>query len=159
MENSIILPAHHKPALPCPSWKFIADEARELRAFMQRGEFIGYYQSAFAISHAQVSHAPLHFFVVNEQYDKGSLVRQFGSWCIMNLKITQFGDPISWQEACMSFPYRKPRRVDRMSHITTEYYIPFLGTWRKMEKEFKNLPAFISQHENEHAAGKNIYGI
>ena len=120
---------------------------------------MGRYQKAFAISHAQVSHAPLHFFVINEDYHKGELKRWFGSWCVINPKVIKTDDPVYWEEACMSFPHRKPIRIDTFNKITVEYYIPFLWTWRKIRRKLKGLPAFIIFHELKHSEGKNIYGL
>ena len=159
MENQIIHPAHNKPATVCLSWKYIEHEARSLRAFIKASKFEGRYLKAYAISHAQVSHAPLHFFVVSEYYQRGVMVKWFGSWCIINVKILKSDDEIYWDEACMSFPYRKPRRTTRWNKITVEYYVPFLWTWRKIRRKLKGLPAFTVQHELDHALGKNIYGL
>ena len=159
MEKEIIRPAHNKPAMICKSWKYIKHEAESLREFIKHGEFEGQYKQAYAISHAQVSHAPLHFFVINEEMDDGKLKKWFGSWVVINAKILSQEDPINWLEACMSFPHRDPKRTVRWSKIKVEYYIPFLWTWRKVRRSFKEIPAFIVQHEIEHAAGKNIYGL
>jgi len=163
MEQHIIRPAHNKPAAVCKSWRHICHEAERLRAYIKDGKFEGNYKNAFAISHAQVSHAPLHFFVINEQIEikgleKGQLKKWFGSWCVINAKIIETEDLVYFPDACMSFPYRKPKNTDRWNKITVEYFIPFLWGWRKVARKFKGLPSFIVQHENEHSLGKNIYG-
>lgn len=154
----IIQPAHNKPAIPVKNWKEIRVEAQALREFVHAGKFIGNYDRAYAISHAQVSEEPKTFFVINEDVEKGRLKKLFGSWCVINLRIVQFGDPVYLEEGCMSWPYRQTKRIDRMNKITVEYYIPFLWTWRKIKRKFIGLPAFICQHETEHGIGKNIYG-
>jgi len=165
----IIRPAHGKPAIVVPSWKFMAHEAHKLRAFIKAGKFEGHYKKAFALAHAEVSVAPLNFFVVNEdpfevpaEKNKEELRRmyfakEFGSWCIINPRIIQFGDPVYWKEACMGFPFRTAKNTDRMNKITAEYYIPTFWGWRKVKKELKGLPAFLMQHCVEHCVGQNIY--
>lgn len=158
MENAIIKPAHNKPAMMCKSWQFIKCEAEQLRELMKRGEFEGKYKSAYAISHAQVSHAPLHFFVINEELEEGKLMKYFGHWCVFNFKILETDDPVYWPEACMSFPHRDPKNTDRWNKIKVEYRIPFLRWSRKITRRFRGLPAFLVQHELEHALGKNLYG-
>ena len=159
MEQSIIRPAHNKPARVCPNWKYIKYEAEQLRELVRGGKFDGNYKSAYAISHAQVSHAPLHFFVINEELGGGILKKYFGSWCIINIKILETDDPVYWPEACMSFPHREPKRTDRWNKVKVEYYVPFLWTWRKVTRKLKGLPAFIAQHEEMHSRGVNIYYI
>lgn len=156
--EQIIRPAHHKPATICKDWKSIKDKAEALRDLVRNGTFEGQYSSAYAISHAQVSNEPLSFFVINEEMQNGELVKWFGHWCIMNIKILEKDDPVYWDEACMSFPHRAPRRTDRWNKIKVEYYVPFFRWQRKITRRFKGLPAFIAQHEFEHATGKNIYG-
>lgn len=165
----IIRPAHGKPSFIVPDWKFMADEAKRLRLFIKTAKFEGNYNKAFALAHAEVSVAPLNFFVVNEdpfeipdREKKGStkkmyLAKEFGSWCIVNPRIIQFSGPVYWKEACNSFPYREPKNVDRMNKITLTYQIPFFGFLLKKKKKLEGLPAFIAQHEIEHASGQNIY--
>lgn len=154
----IIQPAHNIPAEKVKNWREIKKEATEMVTFMKSGNFNGYWKSAFALSQAQISNNPKNYFVLNDEVASGDLVKKFGHWCIMNPRIVQFGDPVYWKEACMSFPFRKERRVDRMNKVTAEYYIPFLGIfWRKTKRKFDGLPAFILQHEIEHATGQNIY--
>ena len=154
----IIHPAHNRPATDCQSWGQIKIEAHNLRQLIKRGNFPGRYKTAFAISHAQVSESPLHFFVVDENFNKGQLVETFGSWVIMNFKILEEEEMIMHNEACMSFEYRRPKNVPRYRKIKASYYIPFLGTWRKVTRKFRDLPALIIQHEMDHSLGKNIYG-
>lgn len=158
MENKIIQPAHNKSAMICKSWRYIKYEAESLRKFIKEAKFIGEYKSAYAISHAQVSYAPLHFFVINETILDGRLKKWFGHWCVINIKILEGDDPVLFPEACMSFPYRQPKKTKRWNRIKVEYYIPFFWTWRRVRRRLRGLPAFIVAHELEHAIGQNIYG-
>ncbi len=147
------------------SVKEIKSEMEDLRELVRHGKFEGHYARAYAISHAQVSTTPKHFFVINEDIEteidgkKYTLKQLFGHWCIINAEILNRSMPIEWEDACMSFPWRKPKRIERYAMVKAAYWIPFLGTWRKKEKMFKGLPALILQHELEHALGKNIYNF
>lgn len=158
-ELKIIQPAHNKPASKVKNWDEIKADATELRRIIRKGGFSGHYDDAFAISHAQVSNKPMNFFVINEDTNKGVIRKVFGSWCIINLKMIKFGKPVSVKEGCMSWPFRKPKKVNRMAEIKAKYKVPFwFGTLISKTKTLTDLPAFIAQHETEHAAGQNIYG-
>ena len=156
----IIKPAHNKSAEPVKNWAEIKKEAKVLREFVNHGKFEGGYDKAYAISHAQVSENPKMFFVVHKEYEK-----MFGSWCVINQSLAPKGkspavsEPVELPEACMSFPYRKPKRMDRFNKFRIKYKVPFLWTWRTKVKDLEGLPAFIAQHEAGHTAGKNIYGL
>jgi len=68
---------------------------------------------------------------------------------------------IPMEEGCMSFPQRKPKKVDRVFRVKVRYWYPveFLGfkfLWRKTE-EVEGLKAQIFQHEIQHFEGENIY--
>ena len=153
----IIQPAHNKPAIKVNNWKEISEEAEELRQFISARNFKGLYDKAFAISHAQVSETPKAFFVVSENTERYDLVKMFGHWCIINLFISEHGEEIDFTEACMSFPHREPKRTRRYNEVEVTYWIPWIFGLRKMKRTFSGLPAFICQHEEDHAHGRNIY--
>lgn len=153
----ILRPAHNKVATKVSSWLSIKDEALELRDFTNDPVDVeGHWKTAYAISHAQVSPEPFDFFCINEKHQ--DIIKLFGSWCIINLRIVKTEEKVYWKEACMSFPYNKPKNVDRWEKITVKYRVPFLWFTRPVTRKFVGLPAFIAQHEAEHSAGKNIYG-
>ena len=152
----IILPNQNIPATKVRSWREIKKEAQELREFTNNPDVEGFWKSAYAVSHAQVSDQPKDFFTINEKHQY--LIKEFGHWCIINLEIVSKKEEVYWKEGCMSFPYRKERNVDRFNKITVKYRIPFLGFTRSVTRSFVGLPAFICQHEKEHSEGKNIYG-
>ena len=166
----LIQPCPHTPAQRVKNWREIKEDALELREFIKQ-EFKGHYNSAFAISHAQVSEDPKSFFVVNEDVstevakvkNQGNLTKTFGSWCIVNAEILLTKKPVPievpFKDACMGFPFRKPKEVQRIYRIKVKYYIPFFGFLRKKVEVLEGVPSFIVQHELEHAEGKNIYGI
>ena len=154
----IIQPAHNHKADKVKNWKEIKEEAFQLRDFIQNGTFNGHYDKAYAISHAQVSNDPKRFFVINEKIMEGALLKEFGSWCIINAEILQFGAPISIHEACMSFPFRNPKKVDRFANIKGRYQVTFwFGTLRRKTKRLRDVSALIVQHENQHSSGSSIY--
>lgn len=156
---NLIKPCPHKPAKTVKKWSEIKDDAMELRKLIIKGNFAGHYKDGFAISHASVSEKPMNFFVINEITHKGEILKMFGHWCIINLKIIKYGHPVSFEEACMSFPFLKPKKINRMAKIKVVFQVPsWLGTMRKKTKTLTSVAAFICQHELEHAAGKNIYG-
>ena len=166
MENKlkIIRPAHNLPATKARSWKEIKDQALALRQLIIGGGFEGMYSRAYAISHAQVSDEPKWFFVVNETLDDEDgkkLVKKIGSWCVINAEIIETNTAVEWKEACMSFPHRNPKLTDRFLNIKVRYQVPVFGGWFLMwrTKRFEKLIAFMFQHEQEHAIGKNIYGL
>ncbi len=160
----ILKPAHNLPSSKVKNWNEIKDQARALRHLILNGEFEGDYRRAYAIAHSQVSDDPKWFFVINETVDDEDgkkLVDKIGSWCVINAEILESNTQVEWKEACMSFPYRKPRNTTRFLKIKVRYQIPIFGGWLMIwrTKWFEKLPAFMFQHEQEHARGENIYGI
>lgn len=65
---------------------------------------------------------------------------------------------VRYDEACMSFQHRKPKKVERFSTITVRYQIPkMMGGLKTIEEKIDGLKAHIFQHEIDHSSGKNIY--
>ena len=150
----IIRPAHNKPAIKVESWGEIMADAKEMRDMVKAGGFEGNYTQAHALSHAQVSDNPKSFFVVSDEW-----VPVFKSWCIINPVIKKKDKKVQHKEACMSFMFRGEKWVDRFKEITVYYWTPFWGFLIPRYRKFKDLPAFIIQHELEHSNGTNIYGL
>lgn len=151
----ILKPLGNQVAEKVKNWKEIRKDAQELKALINAGDYDGHWRDAYAISHVQVSRQPKDFFVLNELKTK-----VFGSWCVVNLKIIKQSGPCTYPEGCMSFMFREMKRVDRFDKITVTYWTPFLDLFLiPHRKTFKDLDAFICQHEFDHAQGKNIYGL
>lgn len=151
----LILPLHHKIAEPVKNWREVKKEALEMVKFIDAKNFKGYWEDAYAISHAQVSNNPKKMFVLNAKKEK-----RWGGRIIINLKIRKSSDPSIFPEGCMSFMFRQMKRVERFAHIDVTYWTPFMNLFLIPHwKHFKNIDAFIAQHENDHANGINIYGI
>ena len=151
----ILKPLGNKISEKVKNWSQIKKEAWELKDFMDAKKFEGNWRNAWAISHCQVSTEPKSFFVVNKR-----AVKKFGHWCIINAMIVKRSEPCTFPEGCMSFMFRNEKRVDRFAKITVWYWTPFLNWFLiPRRRRFKDLEAFIVQHETDHAAGKNIYGL
>lgn len=145
------------------SWEQIKEEALALRDFLYAKKFDGYWEDAYAISHTQVSNQSFNFFVVNKSIEK-----EFGSWCVVNLKILKKSKPCTFPEGCMSFMFRTTKHVNRFATVTVTYWTPFLNLFliphRKTFKaptkkgEQGTIATFVCQHEFDHSIGVNIYG-
>lgn len=64
---------------------------------------------------------------------------------------------IEYQEPCLSFPFRQPKRVLRYNHIKVKYQIPALFGLKVVEQELQGIASEIFQHEYDHTKGQNIY--
>ena len=129
--------------------------AREMSALIEKGGFPGLYKEAVALAHIQVcADDPLRFFVLRKE------LPGLGSHIIINPKITQKeitsqGDSY---EGCMSWPYRKEKRVMRYGKIRVEYQTLFWGFLVKRRRRLQGIPAIVFQHELDHFEGRCIHG-
>jgi peptide deformylase len=64
---------------------------------------------------------------------------------------------VKYDEPCMSFPFRKPKRLVRYDLITVTYQIKGLLGLKKVTKELSGIQSEIFQHECQHLEGKNIF--
>lgn len=150
-----IIPIHYTPSLPVTNWLAIESDANAMT------ELIAAQGGMFALHHSQVSDKPFHFFVLETEQLK-DFIPELGSRFIINPKITG-GDPKSlmWlDEACVSFPYRKDKRVLRATVINVEYDIPDQSQPNGLshhEKRVERIIAQIFQHECQHGIGGNIF--
>ena len=179
-----IIKCHYKVSKPVVSYKEIKAEAEALRRFIVLGQFKGYYNKAFAIAHCQVSETPFAFFIVSPDVIKEKM---FVDDVIINPEIVEAplhkniaGNPealkkmgldlekikaqtikvpnaIEYQEPCMSFPFRTPKRITRYDVIKVKYQIPGFFGLKMIEAELHGIASEIFQHEYDHLQGKNIY--
>ena len=162
-----IIKIHYKISKPVASYKEIKKEATEMRRFIVLGKFKGFYNKAFAIANMQVSQTPMAFFVVAPDCIKEKM---FADDVIINPEIVEskthkeiagskIVNGIEYQEPCMSFPFRKPKRVMRYDVIKVKYQIPgFFGFGLKtVEAELKGIASEIFQHCYDLMQGRNIY--
>jgi peptide deformylase len=61
------------------------------------------------------------------------------------------------EDACMSFPYRKPKKVERFLKIIVHYQIAKDGELVDVVEECEGLKAHIFQHEIDHHEGIDIH--
>lgn len=118
------------------------------------GDFQGRYKEAAALSHAEVDENPLSFFVVNEK-----IKRQFqDNKVIINPRIVNQNNPVTFTEACMGYPNHKEKTVNRYNEVTLTYQIPtWYGGLKTVTQYLKGIPAFIAQHQVDHNLGVHIY--
>jgi peptide deformylase len=179
-----IIKIHYKVSKPVESYKEIKAEAEAMKYFIVAGQFKGYYNKAFAVAHCQVSETPMSFFVVSPDVVNEKM---FEAQVIINPEITEAPlhkniggnaealkkiglDPdkvkvqnvtvpnaIVYQEPCLSFPYRQPKKVTRYDIIKVRYQIPGFFGFKTIERELNGIASEIFQHEFDHTQGKNIY--
>jgi peptide deformylase len=165
-----IIKIHYKVSKPVKHYREIEVEAEFMRRFIVRGAFKGLYNKAFAIAHCQVSETPMSFFVVDPNVVKEKM---FEDDIIINPEIivadihkklvdanghmTVISNTKEYQEPCMSFPYRHPKRIVRFDVIQVRYQIKGILGLKTIERELEGIASEIFQHEYDHTQGKNIY--
>jgi peptide deformylase len=172
-----IIKVHYSVSKPVKNYNEIKDEAKTLVDFIDFGRFEGFYNKAYAIAHTQVSETPYAFFVVAREC---IIEKMFNSRVIINPEIleaptmkkiiagkreAEVPNAIEYDEPCMSFPFRKPKKLNRYDKIKVRYQIP-INFWIKkdwvlklktIEEEVSGIKSEIFQHEFDHCQGKNIY--
>lgn len=151
----MIIENHFIPSSPVISWFAIKDIAEEI------GEYIDAKGGMFALHHSQVSDKPLNFFVLETNVLK-EWIPELGSRYIINPVIvnSNLSTVRKIHEGCMSFPHKKPKRVDRAMVVTVKYQVPDETKPNGLvdkTKEVSMLVAQIFQHECDHSLGKNIF--
>lgn len=152
---------HHelskKKARPVTSFADIKEDAYAMLDLLDKGIIHKDHRlGAVALSHAQVSKEPFTFFVVDRAY------KQFfgGRRIIINAKVTDQKDIVSFEEGCLSFPDRPHWQTKRFRQIDVEWNFPAVNGeihWRTNKEHHDGLVAMIYQHELDHAAGETIY--
>lgn len=146
--------------MPVHSWNQIKADAEAMSRMIEIGNFAGQHKEAIGLAHCQFSDSPLRFFVLHKRY-----AEEFGlPVVVVNPLITRKGGEVRWsQEGCMSFPTRSVTQVRRYDDIDVDYTV-FKGTFffkrpvRVKGRRFRDLAAFVFQHEIDHMNGINIYG-
>lgn len=179
-----IIKIHYKVSKPVSNYKEIKAEVNLMRRFIVRGDFKGFYNKAFVIAHKQVSETPMSFFVVSPDVMEEKM---FKSDVIINPEIlfsptykevtgdsqlysgksadgkdakqhiVKMPNGIEYQEPCLSFPFRKPKRLMRYNEITVRYQIKTLFGLKTVDQDLDGLASQIFQHAFDHTQGKNIY--
>jgi len=178
MENPYkkIIPVHYKLSKPIESFGVIKKMALNVRDFMDTARYEGYWNKAFAIAHCQVDETPYALFVVSEEVLNEKM---FPSRIIMNPEVIEreavrkisivdkhtgrsqdmkIGNIVVYDEACMSFPFRQLKKIERFDYIKIRYQIPTaLGGMKTIEEYASGIKSQIFQHETEHCNAQNIY--
>jgi hypothetical protein len=168
---------HYTPSRNVSRWEDIEAVANDMVAFKNamNGCFQGN-REAYAISHCQVSESPWNFFVVAQEFTRNfrTVLRQnvktgkteieqveakpdFKSQIVVNPKILDGGDPYTVLEGCMSFPFRKAKKITRMYVCEVSYQFPDAGKLVEVREMVYGQKAQAFQHAVEHSRGKNIY--
>lgn len=150
-----VIKPHYKQSENVFSWSQIEKEANEM------AKLVDTQGGVYALHHAQVSNEPFNFFVLDDKAC-ADFLPSLGSRFIVNPKILtkMEGTEMALYEGCVSFPFRKQKKVTRSIIIGVEYFIPDFGEktgLKKMTKKVERIVAQIFQHECEHGEGKNIY--
>lgn len=76
----------------------------------------------------------------------------------MVMEEKEISNVIPVPEACMSFPHRKAKNMERFYEIKVRYqYLDKKGKVKTFEGWVTSLKAHIIQHETDHFQGKNIF--
>lgn len=168
-----IVKNHYTPGKVVKRYSQIEAIVKEMIPFVDHGIKKGEYDQAFAVAHQQVSTDPWAFFVVASQY-VGEGRDFWPASAIINPQILEASDKIeigklpdgqpdmrqnvrTYQEACFSFPFRKPKNVKRYYRITVKYQIKAWYGLKTITEEIEGFRAHIFQHEFMHCVGDNIY--
>ncbi len=165
-----IIKIHYKISKPVSNYKEIKTDAEPMRRFVVMGNFKGFYNKAFAIAHCQVSETPMSFFVVAPECIKEGMfvddviinpeILEAPKFKIINEmdgKRSEIPNTITYQEPCMSFPFRKPKSVIRYDVIKVRYQIAGWFKLKIIEAQLTGIASEIFQHCYDLTLGKNIY--
>lgn len=91
--------------------------------------------------------------------DLPGLAREGASRGELNTKVKEIKNGGLLEEGCLSFPFRKARKVHRYHRILVSYQTPdgWFGRLKKHTGWIEGLAAHIFQHENDHMNGQNIF--
>lgn len=171
-----IIKVHYKVSKPVSSYREIKSEAKEMLRFIEEGGYEGLYNKAYAIAHCQVSETPMSFFVVAPECvindPKMNWYKMFEDRVIINPEIVEANksrqiinngktstipNMVEYQEPCLSFPFRKPKRVERFNYIKVKYQVPRWYGLKTIEAELTGVASEIFQHCYDLTQAKNIY--
>lgn len=149
------------PAKTVTDFEEIREDAFAMLDALDKGfERDGKYTTGAALHHAQVSETPYNFFVVADQYKGlfgGGRLRRI----IINPHITDQKEYVPFTEGCLSFFNRDHISTKRFNEIRLEaQHVNQKGDIRNFyprQMYLTGFPAFLVQHECDHAAGNNIY--
>lgn len=166
-----IIKPHYVKSKRVKRYSQIRREVKEMKVFVKSEFTVGLFKEAYSLAHCEVEMCAYAFFVVNPKLTKKKV---FKHNVMINPKITKIPKTIKFKadkenkdrdnnmeirEACMMFPHRKPKRLDRPYRIKVKYQVPFFfGLFlRTIRETFEGLQSQVFQHNVEHINGKNIF--
>lgn len=140
----------------------VLKEAEEITRMIEAKNFGGLHKEAVAIAANQVvADDPLNYFVLDKK------ITGMGSHIIVNPKIVsrELNTLCDSKEGCMTYPWKKEKRVDRYLAIRVEYQLikrtlisGFSRTLVTERRKMGGMPAIVFQHEVQHLTdGKTIF--
>lgn len=171
-----VIPIHYRVSEPVRKYFEIEDDAANMMQILDKRGFRGHHAAGYALAHCQVSEFPRNFFVLDRALiDDGS----FEDRVIINPRILQadvydktakksvLDDVLGenprpnykeYEEGCLSFPYRKGKRLNRFDKIKVTYQVKGgLFGLKRRTRWLTGLASQVFQHEFDHCMGKNIY--
>ena len=166
-----IIKPHQVKSKRVKSYSQIRRDVKEMKVFVKSEFTVGLFKEAYSLAHCEVEKCAYAFFVVNPELTKKNV---FKHNVMINPIITDIPKTIKFKadkdnedhennmevrEACMMFPHRKPKRLDRPYRIKVKYQVPFFfGLFLKTIREtFEGLQSQVFQHSVEHIEGRNIF--
>ena len=158
-----LIPVHYTPSANVTDYSEPVRQATEdfiAWVWGKNGDMGRDPRQGWAFSHCQVSETPLNLFVVDDWLVEKKF---FPAAAIFNSRIAnteinaERNEQISVHEGCMSFPFKKPRKVMRWPIIEVEYDYVKNGKLEHAKEIVAGLKGQIYQHAIDHALGENIY--
>ena len=141
---------------PVKRWSEISVIVKEMQQFIATNKWQGNWNDPYCLAHCQVSNDHYAFFVVNPKYVGKKSVFQHP--VVINPKIVEMIEPAKrMKEACMSYPFRTAKNVQRSPHIKVEYQVKGLFGLKTIQQEVGGIVAQIFQHETDHMHGHDIF--
>ena len=147
----IIIPPHKLPSKKVSHMSEITEDMNKMMVMVK--DLVTDYG---VLHHSQVSKKPYNFFVITPTLRP--LFKH--NWVICNPKIISYTNRAEVKEVCSSYIGRTPKNVSRYSRIKIRCLVEnpaLLGGLIEEELELSSMPAFLVQHQIDHAQGKRLY--
>jgi hypothetical protein len=174
-----IAPVHYALSKKVEKYSEIKDSAKEMIKFVEDYKPArGYYEKIFCLAHAEVCDTPYAFFVVRKELVDAKM---FPSQVIINPEIIETPEEITVDgikdrgdgtavyapvvrtnhirltEGCIQFPFRSPKKVDRLFKVKVRYFTQAILGLKKVEEWVEKDKAHVFQHNCDHFQGRNIF--
>lgn len=168
-----IIKPHHNLSKRVKKYEEIREVAERMKKFVNSEFTTGYFKEAYGLCHCEVSQDPYAFFVVNKKLIEKKVFKHV---ILINPEIIgvpekvkvkargkqkagEFKNEMLISEACMMFPFRKPKKITRAYEIKVKYQIPVLEgrLMPAVKMSLSGLAAQLFQHCIDHMEGHNLY--